>query len=105
MSEMVIWQLSVFIFNLLKCVVIMVEICCFFVDCGVFEVEMFCMSQVMVIDIYLFLFEMCFVGSGYFQGMNFYLMISLEYYMKCLLVVGCGLVFQLCCSFCNEEMG
>lgn len=105
MSETVFWQLSVFIFNLLKCAAIMVEICRFFVDCGVLEVEMFCMSQATVIDIYLVLFEICFVGFGYLQGMNFWLMISLEYYMKCLLVVGCGSVFQLCCSFCNEEMG
>lgn len=105
MSETVFWQSSVFIFNLLKRAAIMAEIRRFFVDRGVLEVETFCMSQATVIDIYLVSFEIRFVGFGYSQGMNFWLMISSEYYMKRLLVVGCGSVFQLCRSFRNEEMG
>lgn len=105
MSETAFWQPSAFIFNLLKRAAIMAEICCFFADCGVLEVETPCMSQATVTDIYLVLFETRFVGPGHLQGMNFWLMTSPEYHMKRLLVAGCGLVFQLCCSFCNEEMG
>lgn len=91
--------------NLLKRAAIMAEIRRFFSDRGVLEVETPCMSQATVTDIHMFPFQTRFVGHGYSQGMDLYLMTSPEYHMKRLLAAGCGPVFQLCRSFRNEEMG
>ena len=105
MSETATWQPSASIPNLLKRAAIMAEIRRFFSDRGVLEVETPCMSQATVTDIHLFPFQTRFVGPGYSQGMDLYLMTSPEYHMKRLLAAGCGPVFQLCRSFRNEEMG
>lgn len=105
MSETATWQPSASIPNLLKRAAIMAEIRRFFSDRGVLEVETPCMSQATVTDIHMFPFQTRFVGPGYSQGMDLYLMTSPEYHMKRLLAAGCGPVFQLCRSFRNEEMG
>ena len=105
MSETATWQPSASIPNLLKRAAVMAEIRRFFTDRGVLEVETPCMSQATVTDIHLFPFQTRFVGPGYSQGMDLYLMTSPEYHMKRLLAAGCGPVFQLCRSFRNEEMG
>ena len=82
MSETATWQPSASIPNLLKRAAIMAEIRRFFSDRGVLEVETPCMSQATVTDIHMFPFQTRFVGPGYSQGMDLYLMTSPEYHMK-----------------------
>ncbi|MCG9679245.1 elongation factor P--(R)-beta-lysine ligase [Vibrio sp. Isolate24] len=77
----------------------------FFKDKNVLEVDTPAMSHATVTDIHLHTFQTKFVGPGYSQGKNLYLMTSPEFHMKRLLAAGSGCIYQICKSFRNEENG
>ncbi|MGV3346826.1 elongation factor P--(R)-beta-lysine ligase [Enterobacteriaceae bacterium LUAb1] len=105
MSDMVNWQPSAPIANLLKRAKILREIRAFFADRGVLEVETPAMSQATVTDVHLVSFQTRFVGPGAAQGIDLWLMTSPEYHMKRLLAAGSGPIYQMGRSFRNEEAG
>ncbi|MBY5948519.1 elongation factor P--(R)-beta-lysine ligase [Photobacterium rosenbergii] len=77
----------------------------FFAQREVMEVDTPAMSQATVTDIHLHTFQTTFVGPGYADGQQLYLMTSPEFHMKRLLAAGSGPIYQICKSFRNEESG
>lgn len=105
MSEMVGWQPSASIDNLLKRAKLITEIRHFFVERGVLEVETPALSRTATTEVHLVSFDTHFVGPGAAEGKALYLTTSPEYHMKRLLAAGSGPIFQLGRSFRNEESG
>lgn len=79
------------------CFQVIVYICCFFSECGFFEVEIL-MLQIIFGGVVVKLFEI------YYNvlDMVMFLCIVLELYFKCLVVGGFEKVFEINCNFCNE---
>ncbi|MGR5066028.1 elongation factor P--(R)-beta-lysine ligase [Photobacterium sp. DNB22_13_2] len=77
----------------------------FFAQREVLEVDTPAMSQATVTDIHLHTFQTTFVGPGFADGQQLYLMTSPEFHMKRLLAAGSGAIYQICKSFRNEESG
>ncbi|WP_225639380.1 elongation factor P--(R)-beta-lysine ligase [Candidatus Profftia sp. (ex Adelges kitamiensis)] len=105
MNEILNWQPSASISNLLKRAAIVSNIRKFFSDRGILEVETPSMSYTTVTDIHLISFKTTFKGLKVKKDMNLYMITSPEYHMKRLLASGSGPIYQLCKSFRNEEYG
>lgn len=71
----------------------------------VLEVDTPAMSHATVTDIHLQTFQTQFVGPGYADGRQLYLMTSPEFHMKRLLAAGSGSIYQINKAFRNEENG
>ena len=77
----------------------------FFSERNVLEVDTPAMSHATVTDIHLHTFQTHFVGPGYADGRQLYLMTSPEFHMKRLLAAGSGCIYQINKAFRNEENG
>lgn len=82
-----------------------VLVCCFFVECDVFEVEMLILLVVGNIELNIDSFYIDFIGYVDVGGCCCWLCILLEYLFKCLFVVGVGDCYELGWVFCNGEVG
>ncbi|HGJ5855841.1 elongation factor P--(R)-beta-lysine ligase [Arsenophonus nasoniae] len=105
MSEVVNWQPSASINNLLKRAKIIAEIRRFFIDRGVVEVETPILSKFTVTDIHLSPFETQFIAPVIADSTKLYMITSPEYHMKRLLAAGSGPIYQIIKAFRNEEEG
>ncbi|WP_375751651.1 elongation factor P--(R)-beta-lysine ligase [Vibrio sp. HN007] len=99
------WQPNATILQLKKRAELISKIRQFFSGKDVLEVDTPAMSHATVTDIHLHTFKTDFVGPGYADGQNLYLMTSPEFHMKRLLAAGSGSIYQICKSFRNEENG
>ncbi|PSW03453.1 elongation factor P lysine(34) lysyltransferase [Photobacterium rosenbergii] len=99
------WQPTAPINRLRQRAAILATIRDFFAQREVMEVDTPAMSQATVTDIHLHTFQTTFVGPGYADGQQLYLMTSPEFHMKRLLAAGSGPIYQICKSFRNEESG
>ncbi len=99
------WQPSASINVLKKRSQIINRVRTFFVDRDVMEVDTPALSHATVTDIHLHTFQTNFVGPGYANGQQLYLMTSPEFHMKRLLAAGSGSIFQISKAFRNEESG
>ncbi|CAJ0993399.1 elongation factor P--(R)-beta-lysine ligase [Pantoea sp. Nvir] len=105
MSEIVSWQPSAPMGNLLNRAAILSDIRLFFANHGILEVDTPALSQASVTDVHLVPFQTRFVGYGSPQGRDLWLTTSPEYHMKRLLAAGSGPIYQMGRSFRNEEVG
>lgn len=99
------WQPTAFLPQLKQRAAILAQIRAFFAARDVLEVDTPAMSQATVTDIHLHTFQTQFVGPGFANGQQLYLMTSPEFHMKRLLAAGSGPIYQICKSFRNEESG
>ncbi|KHT64732.1 poxB regulator PoxA [Photobacterium gaetbulicola] len=99
------WQPTAPLGRLKQRAAILATIRDFFALREVMEVDTPAMSQATVTDIHLHTFQTTFVGPGYADGQQLYLMTSPEFHMKRLLAAGSGPIYQICKSFRNEESG
>ncbi|WWO99182.1 MAG: elongation factor P--(R)-beta-lysine ligase [Candidatus Dasytiphilus stammeri] len=105
MNDKELFQPTASIKNLLNRAVIIAEIRRFFSKKNIIEVDTPSLSNFTVTDVNLSSFKTSFVGPGYSNGLNMYLITSPEYHMKRLLVAGIGAIYQICHSFRNGEIG
>lgn len=99
------WQPTASLPQLKQRAAILAQIRAFFAARDVLEVDTPAMSQATVTDIHLHTFQTQFVGPGFANGQQLYLMTSPEFHMKRLLAAGSGPIYQICKSFRNEESG
>ncbi len=99
------WQPTATINQLQQRATIVRSIREFFFQRGVLEVDTPAMSHATVTDVHLDTFKTQFIGPGYADGRELYLMTSPEFHMKRLLAAGSGSIYQLCKAFRNEENG
>ncbi|MCQ1059381.1 elongation factor P--(R)-beta-lysine ligase [Photobacterium sp. ZSDE20] len=99
------WQPTAPLAQLKQRAAILAMIRHFFAQREVLEVDTPAMSQATVTDIHLHTFQTTFVGPGFADGQQLYLMTSPEFHMKRLLAAGSGPIYQVCKSFRNEESG
>lgn len=99
------WQPTASLPQLKQRAAILAQIRAFFAARDVLEVDTPAMSQATVTDIHLHTFQTLFVGPGFANGQQLYLMTSPEFHMKRLLAAGSGPIYQICKSFRNEESG
>lgn len=99
------WQPTASIPQLRQRAALIARIRQFFAQRNVLEVDTPAMSHATVTDVHLHTFQTQFVGPGYAQGSQLFLMTSPEFHMKRLLVAGSGCIYQLGKAFRNEENG
>ncbi|EJN6827072.1 elongation factor P--(R)-beta-lysine ligase [Vibrio cidicii] len=99
------WQPTASIPQLRQRAALIARIRQFFAQRNVLEVDTPAMSHATVTDVHLHTFQTQFVGPGYAQGSQLFLMTSPEFHMKRLLAAGSGCIYQLGKAFRNEENG
>ena len=99
------WQPTASIELLRQRAALICQIRQFFTERNVLEVDTPAMSHATVTDIHLHTFQTNFVGPGYADGRQLYLMTSPEFHMKRLLAAGSGCIYQINKAFRNEENG
>lgn len=99
------WQPTASIPQLRQRAALIARIRQFFAQRNVLEVDTPAMSHATVTDMHLHTFQTQFVGPGYAQGSQLFLMTSPEFHMKRLLAAGSGCIYQLGKAFRNEENG